>query len=815
MRNSSSRALPRGTQLGHTLAERLRSACLATAALALPVLAAGAQEPTPDRDIVVFTFAIQGQGSDPSLSPSQATELSFQNWRYERLVTGWFEVETKRRQVGRGAERRTLIEYTFPRGGAHQVAGVRRDWARNSLRELGEADSFADYEAEETYTAERELELKQSFTFSLDLRATPVWTRMLAVSDAFTQLEQNPRYAGSAAFKPGPAGGFGAPWRYVTDDPARRVADRANIEVRYHPGRTSDLWASPELWRSSWPAAFDGQLATGHVEIELAPPPNARGIFQARAVIDWSVHAELADVELEVRSTNYETWRPTATDASSSPAREPGAPLYLTAELRKRDRRSKAPLPRVERFHWKLVDTSREPGITLNRPYESQDTRPDLELVAGDLTPPKDDEGQVLDLRGEGPRSEVAVFPYDWGGFATLRVEAQLEDGRTIEGFLLGAPGAMGRVKDIPIPASPPGSKIAVSWLRRYCPSWKNDADDVDAIPAGAPGVDGDGFTVYEEYRGVHWNLAHRSMDPMRKELFVRHSPYAFEAAPGLALFRRISGLSVEVTQFPEDLPMAESNRRVVNVNVGRGASNGPQTALYVEEDPVVDRPNDGIAAGSRPATVPVILCPRLEQVPNVARGLRISVPSSGSAKLQQAIDHMIAMALFQACGVDRPGASDKIRALELLPPDATTGAPARYVLDGVPVRIENADGTDRAEPHYRFHLKDVQLAQEFRMPVPVLRPFRLLVGARGGAHSGPIECLMRDCYADLYATGYVFEGLPVYRWTTSQRAGTALGSTRQGTGFNAADHPGGSWFGDSRVATPANRQLVVRDSAR
>lgn len=787
------------------------------AAFALPLLGAAPQEPAAPRDVVVFTYTVLGTGSDPART--EATENERQNWRYERVVTGWFEVETTRRQVGRGASRRTLIEYRFPRGGAHQLAGVRRDWARNSLREVGEGGSWADYTAEETFTAERALTMDEPFVLQLDVSGAPTWSRILMPGEPLTQLEDAPRYEGSATFEPWEYGGFGEPWRYHTDDPRKRSGPEGEIDCRYHPGRYTKLVGTPELWQASWPAAFDGLTATGHAEFEIPPPGDAHGEFHARVVVDWSVRAVLEDVELVVQSSNYDTWRPTAIDASEAPVREPGAPLYFKAALRKRDTRSKAPLPRIARFRWRLVDTSREPGVALNRPYASDDIRPDLELVAGDLTPATDDEGQTLELRADGPRSEVAVFPFDWGGFSTLRVEAQLEDGRTIEGYLLGAPGVMGSLKEIPVPSSPPGSRIATSWLHRHCPRWSSDAADDDAVPAGAPGVDGDGFTVYEEYRGVHWNRKHRTLDPSHKDLFVLHSPLSFEAEPGIALFRKLSGLAVHATQSRADLPRARANQRVVNINRARGASNGPQTALYVEHGEGTDRPNDRIPPGSRPATVPVIAIPShkaLFRPPMSSKldGYYFADACGGDdSKLQRVMEHWVAMALFQACGVDRPGVSDTVREFVLVPPNPDKGIPAHFLVDGTPVVLEYTYGGSVAESW----LDEATIEHDRALGMEPMTQMHYLVGLPGGAHSGPVECFMRDNFADVYRTVYSRDGFPVYRSITlqPQPRGVALGATRKGTGFNRAETQGGAWFGDSAAAAPANRQLVVKDGAR
>jgi hypothetical protein len=99
------------------------------------------------------------------------------------------------------------------------------------------------------------------------------------------------------------------------------------------------------------------------------------------------------------------------------------------------------------------------------------------------------------------------------------------------------------------------------------------------------------------------------------------------------------------------------------------------------------------------------------------------------------------------------------------------------------------------------------------------LTRFRWLVGEKGGAHSGPENCVMRDWFADVYRSRVnAADGRPIYRLVDPARGaeqpGTRLGTGRKGTGVNAPDRQPEPRYGDSEVSAPANRQMVVRDSA-
>lgn len=81
-------------------------------------------------------------------------------------------------------------------------------------------------------------------------------------------------------------------------------------------------------------------------------------------------------------------------------------------------------------------------------------------------------------------------------------MEAELEDGRVLQGEL--KMGEEERVSDILIPKREKGSKVAFAWLQERGLSGVADGSDTDRQPVGKPGADGDGLTVYEEYRGFY-----------------------------------------------------------------------------------------------------------------------------------------------------------------------------------------------------------------------------------------------------------------------------------------------------------------------
>ncbi|MFO1051208.1 MAG: hypothetical protein U1F36_03200 [Planctomycetota bacterium] len=768
----------------------------------LSIGAAPRAQDAPPREVLTFTCSILGSGSDPL--HGAGISRSVQNWTYARSITGWFEVESVRRRVGRGQSAHQRIEFRLPRDAAHQIAGVRHDEVYNRFTEWGEGGSSATYSAIESEDAEVELAApERPFNLVLDAATEPSWDGMFVPFQWLPAIDIASRYEGHAHYDPVKNGGFGEEWRYHIDDRTLRENGERYVHVRYTPAIRGCLPCSPMDLMKRWPAWFDGKVARGHVELETPRPSDASGDFKMRMILDWTVTADLDDVELEVRSRNYGSWRPQAVDGSADEMRSPGPVLYLSSELRARDKRSKKPLPKIVELSWRLVDTSREPGIAMNWPYESHDRRHDLELVAGDLTPARDDENQTLVLRPEGPRSEVVVQPFDWGAHAALRVEARLEDGRVIEGYMLD-PSA-GRITVIPIPASRPGSHIARSWVSSHCPDFGADTDDKDSEPEGRG--DGDGFSVFEEYRGFYVDGVHLCTEPSRKDLFVR-AGLVRNAVPGaLEQFAKLSGLAVHDRVRANEMAQP---KRLMNVNHRNAPTAGPQTGLVLELGKGSSRQNDRIPPNARPVDVPVIEVPDQGALVGLSAGIRFAVESGDEDQLAQARRHMVVQALLQACGVERPGPADREVTVRFVPADPEKAVIAHYELDGRPIHYDREDGTCFDAIAQRVFEQQRTAGVEWRP-----EPMRLLLGEKGGAHSGPERCVMRDWYADLYATDAVRDGLPVYRMPPRQTPGTELGTTRRGTGINAAGRTPASCFGDSAVTTPARKQLAVKDGAR
>ncbi len=177
--------------------------------------------------------------------------------------------------------------------------------------------------------------------------------------------------------------------------------------------------------------------------------------------------------------------------------------------------------------------------------------------------------------------SDITLFisSHDWGAFATLNAVVQVA-GQTVLGHLDGDTAT-----DMLLPKRQQGSMIADNWKAAHgIPLSTPDTDDSEDEPAG-DGNAGDGFSLYEEYRGFYMGCArfpqapqpegtpgaickHVEGDPAKKDLFVV-SDLSAEQNLGVEKFKQESKLNVHY----EGLSLAEMGTdRLMNFNFGQGA---------------------------------------------------------------------------------------------------------------------------------------------------------------------------------------------------------------------------------------------------
>lgn len=299
------------------------------------------------------------------------------------------------------------------------------------------------------------------------------------------------------------------------------------------------------------PLAGEANELLGTASIPVPKPPGWDGSWDIALEVAWQIDITLPPLELVITAPGYEEWRP---EGNIKRPTEPGNKLMARATLKPKDGEGKF-VPRVKNIRFQLLDTSREPGICLNWPLSAKDQDYDLRLAAvagGKLSksdqilevadPKRNDEGQAY--------AEVQIDSYDFGGRASLRAICLLADGREIEGVMK----EVGEMPRLPKMKSP--GWVADSWKQKNNAASLADDDDKEKVEGQKD--NGDGFTLYEEYRGWAENEKHIEGDPKRKDFFVLNLIGA-DAEPGIDLFESVSQLRVHSKLLPAE--MSEETR--------------------------------------------------------------------------------------------------------------------------------------------------------------------------------------------------------------------------------------------------------------
>jgi len=188
------------------------------------------------------------------------------------------------------------------------------------------------------------------------------------------------------------------------------------------------------------------------------------------------------------------------------------------------------------KFKCRLNDVTREPGICLNYPpKESAVASPDLLFHAADNLLPYAGGLAAETVRDDLNEITLGIDSFDFGAYGTLDVTAEIEGVGEVKAFVEGQPGQF----YLRFPVDDNQNRIGDVWEKQenifgwnLAPDW-----DQDSTPSGQRSQ-GDGLSVYEEYRGFMVKGVHERLDPRWKDLFI-YDP------DGLALFTLTAGADV------------------------------------------------------------------------------------------------------------------------------------------------------------------------------------------------------------------------------------------------------------------------------
>lgn len=541
---------------------------------------------------------------------------------------------------------------------------------------------------------------------------------------------------------------------------------------------------------------------------------------------------ELDDVEVEVTIDGYAQWRPLG---SISEARTPGNRVAARATLRPK-RGTPQNLPAVTAFRFQLVETSREPGVAMNWPLDAKDEDYDLQLAAAaPFSGTTSTDGQTLeiehtqkDLNGH-PFALAQVESYDFGGRAMLRVVCRLADGREVVGKMRDGGKELDRV---PLPKRPDTGWIAESWRRAHAVAQLPEADD-DEVVVGQK-HHGDGYTLYEEYRGFAVGGGHIEGDPKKKDFFVLNLIGA-DARPGIALFEQLSQLRVHARLRPSELA---EEARLMNGNHRDAPHRVDQHGVWLKVFTRAALGDNGAATSMLKAGV--------TGRPGVVKGIGILARDNVDSVFNQpfnlppqetvfTFDRAIAHELLHSVGVEHAGTGDYRQHLGYVStsnPKNTRGRAYFGPRDDSPIDLLDEMGRDVAatyEDAYRALRQFIdatmrdRLVQEGRDWIARNGPgeeFRTseqyadmmierlvisttlvlsgIVGVEHGEHSGDQDSVMRYYFAKFYEK----HGVRTTQYLVTpgtERIGLTLCRSGRGTGINGPQQRPQSRYGDAK----------------
>lgn len=618
-----------------------------------------------------------------------------------------------------------------------------------------------------------------------------------------------------------------------------RLLNEATLKMSYHP----TVLPFPAKHKNHPTLPATGMVLSGSYsreemvrEMGRDPEKARRNTLKSGPAIgkgSWRlVPKGLPEIELVVgitgiderkRETPYEDWLP----RGSAKAGSSGGRLKVTARLQSRDKGPAA--TQAKRVRFELRGTSREPGVCMNWPNllgPGDKVAPDsqFDLRFDGRAGPTDAQQQVQTViptirAGGSPEAEAWIESFDFGAWADLVVTAELADGRELTGHLGGEPD----LKVIPLPKRSGGSLIADAWKKQenIANGTRDDADDEKA-PAGEPGCDGDGLTLYQEYRGFLENGRHVRGDPRRKELFIYNACGAV-ALPGIALFQRLTGLVVH-----KGLREDERNYQIPGDHTAINGyfDRGPHRALQHRVDILVcgvTRDRGGGVRSKDPGAAHRHLRPKdVENVFVEGPGLRFWDEQYGVNVADRPRQFDVAMAheLLHTVGVEHHGEGDSRLKIEAHSDGLPAYANARWEIYGESVRpklLHEETGTDITESSARRAVKagDVRNSMPMFLGPAVESPWdvqNMHVGRKSGQGSGNTGCVMRYWLADAYPKTGARDSYYLVRPGT-EPVGTTICSSTQGTTINAPRKPQPRYFDAAPTRGNCRSWICVNDA--
>lgn len=303
----------------------------------------------------------------------------------------------------------------------------------------------------------------------------------------------------------------------VTNGPFQENLIGAWIETASAQGTTNGSFTAPVFFDGGSAWHYEGSFKNSSTNPRQTPE-SANNIFWLGSVqVIWALGNKMPEGRMTIAAADppeYADWIPAPIDDERF---GPASRLRFTARIEPKEKGKPAagsqPAPKGKIHFW-LCDVSRQKGKCGNYPVDG--------AAKDGLRFTPDQAGLIIDPQNPlhaytekvCDQATVTVEALDTGAYGTLQA--------TCDDLGLIAENERTKLQSIAIPMDDNYNHIADSWEKSIGIYQKNylAADDDDNQPAGQR-RNGDGYTVYEEYRGFMALSGFVRTNPLQKDLFI------------------------------------------------------------------------------------------------------------------------------------------------------------------------------------------------------------------------------------------------------------------------------------------------------
>jgi hypothetical protein len=531
---------------------------------------------------------------------------------------------------------------------------------------------------------------------------------------------------------------------------------------------------------------------------------------------------------------SYKKWLPEGNIIDEM--REPGSTTSFYIRIVDTDHPDKKINPGVKEIVYELKDVSHIPGICMNHPYKDQDTKADISLYDITAVGSAAKNTELSTLKVKDIAMGAVIQSFDFGGYAKLTAKVTLTTGE-----VLTAESSDDHKAYVNIPYRKDDSFVATYWKEQNKAGNSTDDEDKDESPLGVgEKYPGDGYTLFEEYRGFREDLKHIRTNPVQKDLMILNLvDKKARAQNGINLFAGATGI-ITHSKFREEEFGRDQAEPGLNDSAAHYGAKGidHDKVLNFNFEPslhLVDQhgllmlssPRDlGFAfALPKPGRFPappggcyfLVIThdfdPSAEGYSTTRGNLdsagKISTNPNGKAKIitdEYAVT--VAHEMLHYCHVDHHGETDD-KKITVLSDGTSVKAKKGNTEFPITLRWNDKAGTEIKPLDGNFwnrHIGGLVLSS---------------VGVVGGQHSGVEDCIMRYDVAQAFyskdkKTIYLLidpntKDLPAGQHLYHELTGINLCDKKEGTGVNASDAVPRSRYGDASSGN-CKAQVCISD---